>query len=345
MERTEIEDLGEFGLIDRLKKSVKSYNKTTQKGIGDDAAVVSNEEETTVVSTDMLLEGVHFDLSYMPLKHLGYKAMAVNFSDIAAMNALPTQVLVSIGLSNRFSVEAIDAIYEGINMACEKYKVDLIGGDTTTSRSGLVISVTVFGQAKKANLAYRNGAKKNDVICVTGDLGGAYLGLQVLEREKQVYLANKNMQPKLEEYNYIVERQLKPEARTEIVHEFLEQGIVPTSMIDISDGLASELFHICTQSGLGCVIYEEKLPVEAEVAEVAAKEFQIPIATVAMNGGEDYELLFTIDQEDFKKIENHQDITPIGYTTEASKGLTLITRAKQMIPIQAQGWKHFQKSE
>jgi len=340
VKRTEIASIGEFGLIERLKNAITIQNETTHKGIGDDAAVLTHQAETTVISTDMLLEGVHFDLAYMPLKHLGYKAMAVNFSDIAAMNAVPSQVLVSIGMSNRFSVEAIEELYEGMRAACEHYKVDLIGGDTTASRSGLVISVTVMGQASKSDLVYRNGAKKGDIICVTGDLGAAYLGLQVLEREKQVFTANANMQPKLDEYEYVVQRQLKPEARTDVIHEFKEKSFVPSAMIDISDGLGSELFHLCTQSELGCVIYEDKLPIDAQSAEVIS-ELQLSIATVIFNGGEDYELLFTVSQEDYKKIDALADISPIGYMSAKSDGLKLVTRAGQTVDIQAQGWKHF----
>ena len=344
MERTEIQDLGEFGLIDRMTKGFTTYHKSTEKGVGDDAAIIQQHDQVMVTSTDMLVEGVHFDLSYVPLKHLGYKAMSVNFSDIAAMNALPYQVLVNVAISNRFSVEAMEELYEGIKLACNDYKVDLIGGDTTSSRSGLVISVTVMGQAKRKQLAYRNGAQKGDIICVTGDLGAAYLGLQLLEREKQVFLSNPEMQPKLEGFDYLLQRQLKPQARTDIVHELAEAKVQPTSMIDISDGLASELFHICTQSNIGCMIYEEKLPIDDATYQVAG-DFKMPIATVALNGGEDYELLFTIKQEDYEKIEDIAEISPIGYVREASDGLVLHTRAGQNLPIQAQGWVHFKPDQ
>lgn len=341
MKRTDISELGEFGLIDRLKSKIITYHSTTKRGIGDDAAVIGTQEEETVISTDMLLEGVHFDLAYVPLKHLGYKAMAVNFSDIAAMNAFPTQVVVSIGVSNRFSVEAVEVLYEGIRAACNQYKVDLVGGDTTSSRMGLVISVTVIGHAKPEQLVYRDGAKKGDVLCVTGDLGAAYLGLQIMEREKKVWAEHPDMQPELEDYTYLVERQLKPEARTDIIHEFREKGIVPTAMIDISDGLASEVMHLSQQSKLSAVVYEEKLPFHDMTVKVAGELFQIPLATCAMNGGEDYELLFTISQSDFNKIEFHPDITPIGYMREATEPSVLVTRQNQVVPIQAQGWVHF----
>ena len=340
--RTEISKVGEFGLIDHLTKDVKIYNQSTEKGIGDDAAVLQNSAELkTVVSTDLLVEGVHFDLAYVPLKHLGYKAVAVNVSDIAAMNAIPQQITVSIAISNRFSIEALDQIYDGIKAACQSYQVDLVGGDTTSSRSGLVISVTAIGQAKASELTYRNGAKKGDILCVTGDLGAAYLGLNILEREKQEFLANPDMQPALEGKDYLIQRQLKPEARMDVIHELRDLDIVPTSMIDISDGLASETFHICTQSNLGAVIYEEKLPYDRMTYEVAATDFKIPLLTCALNGGEDYELLFTISQEDFKKIETHSKISFIGYMQDADKGIKLVTNAEQVIDVKAQGWEHF----
>jgi thiamine-monophosphate kinase len=291
--RTEISQLGEFGLIDRINKKFSLDNATSLKGIGDDAAVVGSGEEAILISTDMLVEGIHFDLSYTPLQHLGYKAIAVNVSDIAAMNGRAEQITVSIALSNRFSLEAVDALYEGIHAACKAYKVDLIGGDTTSSRSGLVISITAIGRSKKDTIAYRSGAKTGDIICVTGDLGAAFLGLQVLEREKEVYMSNPEMQPGLEKYEYMVGRQLKPEARMDIIHELAELNVVPTAMIDISDGLASELMHIATQSGVGVRIFEDKLPIETFAYETAAVEFKIDPVTCALNGGEDYELLFT----------------------------------------------------
>ncbi len=338
--RTEIGEIGEFGLIDRLAQEVEKHHAETIKGIGDDAAVFDMGSELLLTSTDMLLEGVHFDLSYMPLQHLGYKAIAVNVSDIAAMNGVPKQVTVSMGLSNRFSVEAVEVIYEGIKAACSEYNVDLVGGDTTSSQTGLVISVTVLGTASKERIVYRDGAKENDILCVTGDLGGAFVGLQVLEREKQEFLVNPDMQPQLAKYEYVVGRQLRPKARMDIVHEFTDLGIKPTSMIDISDGLASEAFHLCRQSGLGVAIYEDKLPIEKQAYETAA-EFSIDPNACALNGGEDYELLFTIGQEDFEKIKNHADIHTIGYMQSAKKGRTFVTRNQNVVELQAQGWKHF----
>ncbi|PWJ39976.1 thiamine-phosphate kinase [Sediminitomix flava] len=339
--RTEIAELGEFGLIDRIKKDAKIHHASTLKGIGDDAAVIKGEKELTVISTDMLVEGVHFDLRYAPLKHLGFKAIAVNVSDIAAMNAIPKQVTVSIAFSNRFSVEAIDELYRGINLACEEYNVDLVGGDTTSSNVGLIISITAVGTVEEDKITYRNTAQKGDVICVSGDLGAAYLGLNILEREKQEFLANPNMEPQLDGKNYLIERQLKPSARMDVVYELREKGVVPTAMMDISDGLASELLHICSQSDLGVVIYEDRLPIDRMTVDVATTDFNITPSVCALNGGEDYELLFTVKQEDFAKIENLPDITPIGYTTEASKGRKFVTRGQQVVDITAQGWKHF----
>lgn len=339
VKRTEIGEFGEFGLIDRLASGTKSYNEETIKSIGDDAAVISNQA-LNLVTTDMLLEGVHFDLSYAPLAHLGYKAVSVNVSDIAAMNGIPKQITVSIGLSNRFSVEAVEELYKGINAACEDYKVDLIGGDTTSSHSGLVISITAIGTVSKDEVVYRNSAKDKDIVCVTGDLGAAYVGLQVLNREKAEFQANPNMQPKLDKYPYVVGRQLKPKARMDIIHELKTLGVLPSAMIDLSDGLASDLFHICKQSNMGVAVYEDKLPIDKETYETAA-EFSIDPNTCALNGGEDYELLFTIAQEDFEKIKNHPDIHTIGYMHEAEKGKVMVTRNNNTIPLQAQGWKHF----
>jgi thiamine-monophosphate kinase len=340
MQRTEISTLGEFGLINRIARQFdKRQNLETIWGIGDDAAVIDNGGENyLLVSTDMLIEGVHFDLAYTPLKHLGYKAVAVNVSDIAAMNGVPKQITVSVGLSNRFSVEAIDEFYEGVKIACESYKVDLVGGDTSASRSGFVVSVTATGLVNKSKIAYRNGAKANDILCVTGDLGSAYLGLQLLEREKQVFLSNPEMQPELEEKQYLVERLLRPEARTDVVYELLEAGVVPTSMIDISDGLASEILHICIQSGVGVNIFEDKLPIE-DISFLTASEFNLSPITSALNGGEDYELLFTINQNDFEKIKNSSFITPIGFMTE-SKATQLILKSGARADIKAQGWNH-----
>lgn len=339
--RTEIGELGEFALIDKITEGVEIQNKTTVKGIGDDAAVFDyGGDEYTVLSTDILLEGVHFDLSFMPLQHLGYKAIAVNVSDVAAMNAIPEQVTVSIAVTNRFSVEAVEMIYQGVKAACKNYNVDLVGGDTTSSRQGLCISVTAVGRVAKDKIAYRSGAQKGDILCVSGDLGAAYMGLQVLLREKKVFEANPNMQPNLEDYQYIAGRQLRPEARTDIIHEFNEIGIKPTSMIDISDGLASEVLHICKESGVGAVVYEDKLPVDQQTFDVC-HEFKIASKTPALNGGEDYELLFTIKQEDFPKIEKHASVFFIGYIDEAENGARLVTEGQQTLPLTAQGWKHF----
>ncbi|PLK43323.1 thiamine-phosphate kinase [Emticicia sp. TH156] len=340
MERTELNTLGEFGLIDRIKTKFSLQNPESVLGIGDDAAVIDTGDRYMLVSTDMLLEGVHFDLAYVPLRHLGYKSVAVNVSDIAAMNGIAKQITVSIGLSNRMSVEAVDEIYEGIKFACEDYQVDLVGGDTTSSRSGLVISVTVTGFVDKDKVAYRSGARPNDILCVTGDLGAAYFGLQILEREKQVFLANPGMQPDLEEKSYLVGKQLKPEARTDIVHELAEAGVVPTSMIDVSDGLASEIIHLSTQSGVGALIFEEKLPIE-DITMLTATEFKLSPVTAALNGGEDYQLLFTIKQSDFDKIKNVTDITPIGYMTE-NKAVELVLNSGSKVGIKAQGWNHLQ---
>jgi thiamine-monophosphate kinase len=338
--RSEINKLGEFGLIDHITKNFSLQNPSSIHGVGDDAAVIDIGNEYLLVSTDMLTEGVHFDLSYMPLRHLGYKAVAVNVSDIAAMNGKPEQITVSIALSNRFSVEATEELYEGIRAACNNYKVDLVGGDTTASASGLVISITVIGRVQKDNIVYRKGAKPNDIICVTGDLGAAYLGLQVLEREKQVYLTNPDMQPNLADYEYIVQRQLKPEARMDIIYELEELKIKPTAMIDISDGLASELFHICKHSGVGVRIFEDKLPLDKMTFDTGY-EFKLDPTTCALNGGEDYELLFTISQADFEKVKHHQDIHFIGYVNENKKERLLITKNENVVPIKAQGWDHF----
>ncbi len=338
--RTEIGDLGEFGLIDKISEEVRIYHPETVKGIGDDAAVFDMGDSLMVISTDMLLEGVHFDLSYMPLQHLGYKIVAVNVSDIAAMNATPKQITVNIGLSNRFSLEAVELLYEGVRAACEAFKVDLVGGDTTASQAGLVLSVTVTGTVPKDQITYRSEAKKGDILCVTGDLGAAYVGLQVLAREKQEFLGNPDMQPKLDQYSYVVGRQLRPVARMDIIHELADKQIKPTSMIDVSDGLASEVFHLCKQSGLGAAIYEDKLPIDKEAYETAA-EFSLDPNMCALNGGEDYELLFTISQEDFEKIKNHADIHTIGYMQEKEKGKALVTRGGNVVELQAQGWKHF----
>lgn len=338
--RTEISDLGEFGLIDHLNEKIKITQSSTIKGIGDDAAVLDAGDHVKVVTTDLLLEGVHFDLSYAPLPHLGFKAVAVNVSDVAAMNAIPKQITVSIALSNRFSVEAVDALYSGINAACEHYGIDLVGGDTTASRSGLVISITAIGVAKKEEVVYRNGAKVNDILCATGDLGGALVGLQILEREKEVFLANPNMKPDLEKYTRVTGRQLRPDARMDIIHELRELKVVPTSMMDISDGLASEIFHICKASEVGVLVYEDKLPIDKQTFDTAV-ELNLDPITCVMNGGEDYELLFTIDQKDFEKLEKHPDIHFIGHITKAEEGKFLVTKSGTAVQIKAQGWKHF----
>lgn len=338
--RTEISQLGEFGLINRIANNFSLHQASSLKGIGDDAAVIDAGEDVMLLSTDMLLEGIHFDLSYMPLQHLGYKAVAANVSDIAAMNGKPEQIVVGLGISNRFSVEAVDALYKGIHAACENYKVDLVGGDTTASPSGLVISISVLGRTRKGNEVYRSGAEDKDIICVTGDLGGAYIGLQILEREKAVYKANPDMQPELDKYQYTVSRQLKPEARMDIIYELADLGIRPTAMIDVSDGLASELLHLSKNSGVGVRIFEDKIPIDEE-AYTTAVEFKLDPFTCALNGGEDYELLFTIKQDDFEKIKNHADIHFIGYVHPDPKQNVLITKNGNVVPLKAQGWEHF----
>lgn len=339
-QRIEISQLGEFGLIDRINSNFTLRNATSLKGIGDDAAVIDAGGDCVLLSTDMLVEGIHFDLAYMPIHHLGYKAVAVNVSDIAAMNGKAEQITVSIALSNRFSVEAVDALYAGIKAACENYHVDLVGGDTTSSTSGLIISISALGRAGRDRVVYRSGAKINDIICVTGDLGAAYMGLQVLEREKAVYMTNPEMQPSIEKYGYLVGRQLKPEARTDIVYDLLDAGVLPTSMIDVSDGLASDLFHIAKNSGIGVRIFEDKIPID-QIAYETAVEFNLDPITCALNGGEDYELLFTIRQADQEKLKNHPDIHFIGYVHENKGQNILITKGGNPVPLRAQGWDHF----
>jgi thiamine-monophosphate kinase len=338
--RTEISEIGEFGLIDHIDKNIKLKHASTIRGIGDDAAVIMSGDHVKVVTTDLLLEGVHFDLAYAPLTHVGFKAVAVNISDVAAMNAIPKQITVSIALSNRFSLEAVDALYEGINAAAEHYNIDVIGGDTTASRSGLVISITAIGEAAKEQVVYRSGAKEKDIVCVTGDLGGALVGLQILEREKQVYLANPEMKPELDQYQIVTGRQLRPEARMDIIHEMRDFDVIPTSMMDISDGLASELFHICKSSNVGITIYEDKLPIDKQTFDTAVALGMDPI-TCVLNGGEDYELLFTIDQNDYEKLEKHPDIHFIGHVTKAEEGKYLVTKSGTAVALKAQGWKHF----
>jgi thiamine-monophosphate kinase len=339
--RTEIAELGEFGLISKIAKDFEPYiNSSTIKGIGDDAAIISANNQELVLSTDMLLEGIHFDLTYVPLKHLGYKAVAVNVSDIAAMNAIPQHITVSIGLSNRFSLEAVSELYEGIKLACENYKIDLIGGDTTSSKSGLVISIAVTGLAPKENMTLRSGARQNDIVCVTGDLGAAYLGLQLLEREKNVFMTNPDMQPELVDKEYLLQRQLRPEARMDFIYSLKELGVKPTSMIDVSDGLASEIIHICNASSCGATLYEDKLPID-QLTYNTAREFNIDPLTCMMNGGEDYELLFTINQKDLEKLKNHPDVTLIGHITDKESGVNIVTKGGNLAPVTAQGWKHF----
>ncbi|RLD35675.1 MAG: thiamine-phosphate kinase [Bacteroidetes bacterium] len=335
--RTELSSLGEFGLIDLISKGVKINNSSTDLGIGDDCAVLEADGKKTLISTDLLIEGVHFDLTFTPLKHLGYKATIVNLSDMAAMNALPTQITVSLGLSNRFSVEAIQELFSGIKLACDKYKVDIVGGDTTSSKKGLIISITVIGFAEEKDIVYRSGAEVNDLVCVSGDLGGAYAGLLVLQREKSAFVANEEMQPDLEGNEYILERQLKPESRTDVIQILRNLSIKPTSMIDISDGLASEVKHICKQSNVGATLYEDKIPIDQQTWDTARK-FDLDPTTCALNGGEDYELLFTIHQDDFEKIKNVPEISIIGHITQKSEGVNLITKNGVSTIIKAQGW-------
>jgi len=339
--RTELDELGEFGLIDRITENFTNTQKSTVLGIGDDAAIISNDEEI-VVSTDILTEGIHFDLSYFPLKHLGFKSVAVNVSDIAAMNAIPTQITVSLAISNKFSLQAIDEFYAGVKSACEQYNVDLVGGDTSSSAAGVFISITAIGSAPKDKITLRSGAQDKDIICVTGDLGGAYVGLQVLAREKQVFLANPEMQPKLDDFEYVVGRQLKPDARMDIIHELRDLGTIPTSMIDISDGLASELKHLSKHSNLGLRIFEEQIPIDNQTFETAV-EFKLDPITCALNGGEDYELLFTIGQDDYEKLKKHADIHFIGHMEKSDDGPGLVTKGGSWIALQAQGWNHFTK--
>lgn len=340
--RLEISKLGEFGLISRIRNNFQTNHPRTIRGIGDDAAVIDAGDEFLLVSTDMLVEGIHFDLAYMPLMHLGYKSIAVNVSDIAAMNGKAQQITVSLGLSNRFSVEAIDALYAGIKAACENYSIDLVGGDTTSSTSGLIISVTAIGRVAKNRVTYRSGARENDIVCVTGDLGGAFAGLQVLEREKQVFLSDPEMQPGLEKYDYIVGRQLRPEARAEIILDLEEFGIIPTSMIDVSDGLASELLHLSNESKVGVRIYEDKIPIDQNTFDTAV-EFNLDPITCALNGGEDYELLFTIRKTDQEKIKNHPDVHMIGYMHSRIDQNVMVSKSGNLVPLRAQGWDHFKE--
>jgi thiamine-monophosphate kinase len=340
-QRTPVENLGEFGLIDFITKNFEIEQESTITGIGDDAAVL-NHTKSTVVTTDMLVEGVHFDLSYVPLKHLGYKAIMVNLSDVYAMNAKATQVTVSIAISNRFPVEAVDELYQGIHMACKTYGVDLIGGDTTASRSGLVISVTAIGEQDADKIVRRKGAAEGDLLVVSGDIGAAYMGLQILEREKAVFKANPQNQPDIEAYSYLLERQLKPEARKDICQLLEELEVHPTSMIDLSDGLSSEIIHLCKHSQVGMTLYEDKIPLDPTVI-TACEEFNLDSTTIALSGGEDYELLFTVKQEDFPKIKANPSLSVIGHVVDASYGINLVTRGGEQIPIKAMGWNSFQE--
>ena len=333
----EISQLGEFGLIDRLTKELPVVNASTLKGVGDDCAVLRNRDTDILVTTDLLLEGVHFDLTYVPLKHLGYKSAVVNFSDVYAMNGTPRQITVSLGISSRFTVEHIEELYSGIRLACEIYGVDLVGGDTTSSRQGLVISITCIGEAEADKIVSRSGAKDTDLICVSGDLGAAYMGLQLLEREKVASAGQKDFVPNFGGKEYIVERQLKPEARRDIVRELAEAGIVPTAMMDISDGLSSELMHICKASDVGCRVFEERIPVDYQTA-VMAEELGMNVVTAALNGGEDYELLFTVPLHFHEKVKDLPGVKVIGHITKPSLGCAMVTRDGGEIPLQAQGW-------
>lgn len=336
-DRTSLSELGEFGLIEHITKHFKASHASTIKAVGDDAAVVDASEKQTLITTDLLVEGVHFDLSYMPLKHLGYKAVMVNLSDVYAMNGSAEQITVSIAVSNRFPLEAIEELYAGIQLACETYTIDLIGGDTTSSTKGMLISITAIGKANKEDIVYRNGAKESDLIVVTGDLGAAYLGLQVLEREKQVFQVDPKNQPDLDSYAYLIERQLKPEARKDVAGFLKELGVKPTSMIDISDGLSSEIMHICSQSKVGCKIYEDKLPLDPQVIS-ASEEFNMDSTMIALSGGEDYELLFTVPIADFDNIKGNPNFSIIGHVTDQNQGMNLVTRAGQEMELKAQGW-------
>ena len=340
--RTELSELGEFGLIKHLTQHIELNQASTIKGVGDDAAVIDNSNLQTVVTADMLVEGVHFDLSYVPLKHLGYKSVAVNLSDIYAMNAEPRQIVVSIAISSRFSLEAVEELYAGMLLACQKYNVDLVGGDTTSSQSGLVINITAIGAAKKEDIVYRNGAKETNLLCVSGDLGGAYMGLQILEREKTVFKENPNLQPDLSGKDYILERQLKPEARKDVIDLLKSMNVKPTAMIDVSDGLSSEILHLCSQAEVGVELYEEKIPIDPLTYDTA-REFNLDPTLCALSGGEDYELLFTIDIKDYEKIKHSMEISVIGHITNSSKGRIMVAKAGTVHELQAQGWNALMK--
>ena len=338
-QRTEISSLGEFGLIDHLTKNIELQNASSLLGVGDDAAVIDHFGKQTVVTTDLLVEGVHFDLTYTPLKHLGYKSVVVNLSDIYAMNAIPTQIIIGLGISNRFSLEALDEFYEGVYAACTAYDVDLVGGDTTTSQKGFIISVTAIGEVAPDKFVKRSTAKNGDLLCVTGHLGGAYVGLLFMEREKKIFVESPGVQPDLEGETYVIGKLLKPEARKDIIEFFAKSEIVPTAMMDISDGLSSEILHICKQSNLGCVLYEEKIPIADEM-KTAAYKFEIDPTACALSGGEDYELLFTIPQSDYDKLVLNEQISVVGYMTEPEQKANIITKGGSKYPIIAQGWNH-----
>lgn len=342
--KTPLSGIGEFGLIEHLTSGIEALNSSTLRGIGDDAAVISGGKDSLLVSTDLLVEGIHFDVVYTPMKHLGYKAVAVNLSDICAMNGRPEQITVSIAVSSKYTLEALEALYEGMRAAASRYNVDIVGGDTTSSLTGLMISITAIGRALPEKVVYRSGARENDLLIVSGDLGGAYMGLQLLEREKHVFEQTKGVQPDLEGNDYILERQLKPEPRLDVIELFGKLDLVPSSMIDISDGLASEVLHICKASGVGCAVYEEKIPIDPMTYN-RAKEFNLDPTTCAMNGGEDYELLFTINQKDWEKVKNNPHFTAIGHITLASSGVNLVTRAETLHPITAQGWDSIKQAD
>jgi thiamine-monophosphate kinase len=341
-ERTEISSLGEFGLIDHLTKNIELQNASSLLGVGDDAAVIDHFGKQTVITTDLLIEGVHFDLMYTPLKHLGYKSVVVNLSDIYAMNATPTQLIIGLGISNRFSLEALDDFYEGVYAACTTYGVDLVGGDTTSSQKGFIISVTAIGEVTPDKYVKRSTAKKGDLLCVTGNLGAAYVGLLFMEREKKIFVESPGIQPDLEGEAYVIGKLLKPEARKDIIEFFAKSEIVPTAMMDISDGLSSEILHICKQSNLGCVLYEEKIPI-ADDMKTAAYKFELDPTACALSGGEDYELLFTLPQADYDKLVLNEQISVVGYMTEAEQNAIIITKGGSKYPITAQGWNHLKQ--
>jgi len=338
-DRTEVSSLGEFGLIDHLTRHIELQNASSLLGVGDDAAIIDHFGKQTVITTDLLIEGVHFDLIYTPLKHLGYKSVVVNLSDIYAMNATPSQIVIGLGISNRFSVEALDEFYQGIYAACSEYQVDLVGGDTTSSQKGLIISITAIGEVTPDKYVRRNTAKKGDLLCVSGDLGAAYVGLLFMEREKKIFVETTGVQPDLEGESYVIGKLLKPEARKDIIEFFAKAGVIPTSMMDISDGLSSEILHICKQSHVGCVLYEEKIPI-AEETKLAAYKFEIDPTACALSGGEDYELVFTIDPSDYDKLVLNEQISVVGYMTNDEQGSTIVTKGGSKYAITAQGWTH-----